>query len=1288
MKLLSWNCRGLGRPRTVRALRDAIRAVSPQVVCLMETKKKDADGNWLKWKLGFPNGLVVGCRGRSGGLAMLWNDRVNITLLSYSRSHIDVVLDERRQFRLTLFYGEPVVSNRVLGWNLLRRLGEDRNLPWVVVGDFNEVTCPSEVQGGRGRQNWQIENFRRVLEDCNLTDLGFTGYPFTYSNRRAGEAEVRARLDRVVATVDWRCFFPRAMVRHVQSHASDHQVLILDTENRCLMRKKKLFRFEVMWFDHPDFCNMMNTFWGGLDSGTTSWSTKLTRCKEKLRSWNQSSFGNVQKKIRWLKEKLEEVRREDRSLLALERERCISEDLDRWLAREETLWMQRSRTLWMDKGDRNTRFFHAHASHRKQKNWISKLKDSQGALHEDEEKMMEIVSAYFNSLFQSSIAQNEERIDAELRELIPSITAGMNEELLKDISEEEIKRALFSLGPLKAPGIDGFPAIFYQKFWEKLKSSIIREVTLFWSEGVLDGEINRTLITLIPKKKDAERMEDWRPISLCTVAVKIITKILAMRLQPILGQVISPFQSAFIKGRIISDNFVVAHEISHFLKSRRDDKTFYASIKVDMSKAYDRVEWLFLEKLLLKLGFTEKWVNRVMLCVSSVSYQVKVNDQVSTVIKPERGLRQGDPLSPYLFLLCTELLTAKLNLAVIRNRLSGVQICKKAPVVSHLLFADDSIFFIKAGAAEALSLKNIFRQYEGVSGQRINYEKSGICFSRNTPADVRLEVCNVLRMPQVSSHSKYLGLPLVIGQRKTESFKCILEKVWKKITDWKNKLLSAAGREVLVKAVLQAIPVYMMSVYQFPKKVISDMTRLIQQFWWRKEGPKGVSWLSQDTLRKKKCEGGLGFRDLGIFNEAILMKIAWRVAKNPQLLMSKVLTAKYCGSRGILNARMGSSPSHLWRGIMKRLHIFVNCIWWEDDGITCRWKHTSNGEFSVKSAYEVIKSSLRWNGASLGEPSDNRKVCSYWKNFWSTKVPNKVKMFAWRLFHNSLPDALNLRRRGIFLDCRCKLCGRQDETALHVVRDCWWAHAVYKEMGLDPSSFSRPGPDPADWMWSVFSSCSGEDLRLWMVVIWICWKNRNRVWHGLDSWCVKSASFIGSSMLKFPSFNFCPNPFENDCVQGVWFPPGVDTIKINSDGAWNGTTRSAGFGIVARDHLGKVLWTWAEPATHCFCSSEVEGLALLRSLELADKLKVRKAIFEVDSMEVYRAVYMGAGLGEWCFSWLSSALRLLRSNSSWILHFAPRESNKVADFLAGLASLYSWRWLRLDAIPLSISVLV
>ncbi|CAM8924024.1 unnamed protein product [Rhodiola kirilowii] len=469
MRVFSWNCRGLGRPWIVRALRDAVRSLSPQIVCLIETKKQAAELEGTKFKLGFHCCFGVSSKGRSGGLAMFWGDSVNVEIKSYSHYHIDAVVKEQSEFRLTLFYGDPSVSNRRESWNLLRQLRRVQGSQWVVLGDFNEILCVKEARGGRQRQNWQIENFIRALEDCNLTDLGFTGYPFTFSNHRVGEAKFQARLDRVVADDEWRLMFPRATVSHIHLHASDHQLILLDTDRKCRMRRKKFFRFEAMWFDHSDYAKMMGDFWDNMGSGTAKWSDKLKSCKGMLKSWNHSTFGDVRKRIQKLKQELLEIKSGPRSTEKLERERKVSEDLDIWLAREETLWMQRSRILWMSQGDKNTKFFHARASQRRKKNWIEKLQDGQGVVHEDQNKIMEIISSYFSNLFQSTLTGNTSDLDAQLRSVAPVVNDDMNAWLLKEISDEEIRAAVFALGPLKSPGIDGFLAIFIKNIGILLK---------------------------------------------------------------------------------------------------------------------------------------------------------------------------------------------------------------------------------------------------------------------------------------------------------------------------------------------------------------------------------------------------------------------------------------------------------------------------------------------------------------------------------------------------------------------------------------------------------------------------------------------------------------------------------------------------------------------------------------------------------------------------------------------------------------------------------------------------
>ncbi|KAL9687617.1 hypothetical protein QQ045_032022 [Rhodiola kirilowii] len=342
----------------------------------------------------------------------------------------------------------------------------------------------------------------------------------------------------------------------------------------------------------------------------------------------------------------------------------------------------------------------------------------------------------------------------------------MNNMLLAPFTEGEVKRALFQMHPIKAPGLDGFSALFYQSNWEVVGNDITRVALNCLNGEVLESGLNETLIVLIPKVKKVERVEDLKPISLCNVVMKFITKALANRLKEILPSIISQSQSAFISGRLITDNILIVDEISHFIQCASRQKTGCMSLKFDMSKAYDRIEWNFLEKMMLTLGFAAEWIRKVMLCVQSVTYRVKVNDNITDVITPKRGLRQGDPISPYLFLICAEWLSYALLKHQERGLIGGIKICKNSPMINHLMFADDCLIFLKAKDDTVSWLENILRSYETVSGQKVNYTKSEVVCSRNVDERIRTMVVQRLGINIVEAHSNYIGLPLIFGNKK------------------------------------------------------------------------------------------------------------------------------------------------------------------------------------------------------------------------------------------------------------------------------------------------------------------------------------------------------------------------------------------------------------------------------------------------------------------------------------------------------------------------------------------
>ena len=318
---------------------------------------------------------------------------------------------------------------------------------------------------------------------------------------------------------------------------------------------------------------------------------------------------------------------------------------------------------------------------------------------------------------------------------------------------------MFSIHQDKALGPDGFSASFFQSNWEIVGPAITREIQHFFSTGNLPSTINSTFIRLIPKIEAPKLVSDYRPVALCNVYYKVISKIISLRLKPILQAVILENQSAFILGRAISDNVLITHETLHYLKTSDAKKHCSMAVKTDKSKAYDRLEWNFIKTVLKRLEFHEKWITWVMECISSVSYSFLINDSALGKVVPQRGIRQGDPLSPNIFILCSEVLSGLCKKAQQDGTLTGVKVATNCPRINHLLFADDTMFFIRSDERSCSTLLKILNLYEEASGQRINSDKSSITFAKKTKLASKNRAKQILNITKEGGVGKYLGLP-------------------------------------------------------------------------------------------------------------------------------------------------------------------------------------------------------------------------------------------------------------------------------------------------------------------------------------------------------------------------------------------------------------------------------------------------------------------------------------------------------------------------------------------------
>ena len=403
---------------------------------------------------------------KGGGLVLFWRQDFNLSICSYSPSHIDTIVDKDSDhpWRLTCFYGAPETHLRERSWDLLRTLNGQNSLPWCCCGDFNEIVRSSEKSGRRDQSERQMQGFRDVNDECGFLDLGFRGLPFTWCNNRRGGATTWLRLDRFMANNEWVMRYSSAVVDHLESTTSDHKPLCLNTQPVTMPRpRKRLFRFEDMWRMDPTCELAVTKAWVPKTRGSPidQVRVKIQRCGEELKRWSRLHFGNITKILKEQTEKLKQAEMESSLGHGHDNVISIRHEVNVLLMKEEKMWRQRSRDSWLKEGDRNTKYFHSRGLHRRRRNSILSLKTEAGEHVIDPELIGVQFTDYYQALFTAAPLED---VAIVLDGVHLCVTEEMNQELTCQFTEHEVISAMKQMGPLKAPGPDGMPPIFFQSY--------------------------------------------------------------------------------------------------------------------------------------------------------------------------------------------------------------------------------------------------------------------------------------------------------------------------------------------------------------------------------------------------------------------------------------------------------------------------------------------------------------------------------------------------------------------------------------------------------------------------------------------------------------------------------------------------------------------------------------------------------------------------------------------------------------------------------------------------------
>ncbi|XP_052886915.1 uncharacterized protein LOC128295389 [Gossypium arboreum] len=822
----------------------------------------------------------------------------------------------------------------------------------------------------------------------------------------------------------------------IRQSSSDHDAISLDTEGRRPrdgpMDPRLCFRYEVCWARNEAAKTIIKGAW---QRGNQDIMEKIT---------------NVGKELgRWQYKKLKQLRNKIGSLQA---------DINRIIDGQGSNNEGKKLKICSVK---------IGATNRRKKNNIARLKDTNGSWRDNNVDICKAIREYFQLLFKSNF--------------------NSNSELNLDYVEKCISGTAFSqMDPRKAPGIDGLSGHFFKENWDVVGADVIN-LCLDILRGVKDVDcLNDTIIVLIPKVKDPVDMTNFRPISLCRVIYKIIAKVLANRLKETLPLCISQNQSAFVPGRMIHDNILIAHELVHYLQSAKNGPNKGFVVKLDMSKAYNWVEWNFIEEVMKKMGYVNDWESKIMRCVRSYN-----------------------------------------------NMLKGIRASRNGPRINHLFFADDALLFVRNKKRDVEELVSIIAHFSRASGQEINKDKSMILFSPKTPRDSRLSVSSLLGMRTVEKLDSYLGLPLPVGRKKSLAFTDIINRCTCRVKSWSKHLLSYGGKEVFIKAIIQAIPSYAFSVFLAPKGTIEELHSQMGRMWWtNNDKMRGWAMMAWRKMCHPKGMGGMGFRNLYLFNLALL-------GRQGTYSVISGATSLHSPRQALPKAMNALKDGFIWQvgdgnGIdLRRAHWGLNGIFGES---VCRSPLNDN-ERKVKDLWD--QDNRRWKrervkeiyGDYLGEcicnlpiPPNNIKDTRtwlqnphgiytsksayswlilkevgfgphrfFWRALWKLQMLPKIKIFSWRIGHNILPTFDNIARIRQGFQNICPRCKDREETLIHAMKDCKKAREILAAGGLNNRLLTGEYTNCIDWLEDVFRVLDKKAAADFLTLLWNSWNDRNNM---------------------------------------------------------------------------------------------------------------------------------------------------------------------------------------------------
>ncbi|GJX65365.1 RNA-directed DNA polymerase, eukaryota [Tanacetum coccineum] len=1036
------------------------------------------------------------------GILCVWDSKTfrkhNSTVSDYFVAIQGDWIPNAKKYLIISVYAPQEISEKRMLWSYLNHVIDSWSGETIIMGDFNEVR--SKEHFGTIFIYHNAIAFNSFISSGSLVEVPLRGCAFTWCHKSGSKM---SKLDRFLISEGLMGSCPNISAITLDRYLSDHRPILL--REACYDYGPIPFRMFHYWFEWDGFDKFIVDTWTNIsildNNAISQFMKKLRYLKEQIKSWVRNKKESASVKKLNLKSMLNDIdlliddKKVDQELLN-KRVHVMNSlhDLEKLEASEVA---QKVKINWSIEGDENSRYFHGMLNKKRNQQAIRGIL-KEGTWLEDPMSVKNEFLSHFKERFDSP---SSSRLMLDMA--FPNrVSAEQLIELERNVSKEEIKRAVWDCGSDKSPGPDGFTFGFYRRYWDTIEKDVVDAVSYFFSVGMFPKGGNASFIALIPKMQDAKVVKDYRPISLIGSVYKIIAKILANRLVGVLGDLIHEVQSAFIANRQILDGPFILDELIHWCKSKKKQSMIF---KVDFEKAYDSVRWDYLDDVLNKFGFGSKWRAWIHNCLVSSKGSILVNGSPTGEFYFRKGLKQGDPLSPFLFLLIMESLHLSFQNVVNEGMFKGVSVSSSLHL-SHLFYADDVIFMGQWSESNINTIIQALDCFYKASGLRMNLHKSklmGIAVKDEVVSRAAIKMgCSTLKTPFT-----YLGIKVGGSMARIRSWDEIVDKVHSRLSKWKMNTLSIGGRMTLLKSVLSSTPIYYMSMFKVPSQVLKCLEGIRRKFFIGADSKENkMSWFKWSRVLASKDKGGIGVSSLFALNRALLFKWVWRFHNNRNALWSRFIRAMH-GNNGGLDKGSKVSYTSIWKNITIEVNRLRNkgvdlLSFMNKKKITVATKMNHNDVgFSLRRSprdgvemeqFSSLNAFLEGTVLSVDIRGSSHKTR------WIKVVPIKINILAWKVRYDFLPTRLNLSRRGIEIQSIiCPSCNKEVESSNHIFFACSLVRNIYRKIATWWESLYVEFDSYEEWLdWLISLRMSSRHKNMlegiFYVSWWLVWNHRNK----------------------------------------------------------------------------------------------------------------------------------------------------------------------------------------------------